>query len=126
MTRPMQPPADYQWRSERAAAERFASAISTYQGLIGLDGILARQWLAVGLATGECTGPYDSREAGWRNSTNRPERMFIYPVPLERMGPEACDVLLWYVRQCYDNGWREDGRSALILPGKNEDLRRTL
>ena len=126
MTLPVQPPRQYVWRSDRQAAERFAAAIATYQSLIGVDGILARQFLAVGLGSGECTGPYETREEAFRHSTNRPERVFIWPLGLERIPAEGCDVLLWYVRQCYDNGWREDGRSALMLPGTVEGLRRQL
>lgn len=121
----MEVPVTYTYRN-RDAAKRFADEIATYQTVIGATGILQTQFVAVELAEGYCHGPYDSRDDAWRHCQNLPSRIFIWPIPLERFGPETADVLLWYVRQCYDNGWREDPRFGLILPTMTEDLGRVL
>ena len=79
--------------------------------------------MAVQLADGRSDNTaYDTLDAAVKSATNSASRCF-YP----RILPEACnlawcDLLLWYARQCYDNGWREDPARALIIPTRIEDV----
>ena len=116
------PPPAYRYKTDESAAKRFADAIALHQTVLGTTEILARRYICVQLADGESYGPYDTREAAWLDNHNRPSRLFVFPIPLERFSPEACDLFLWYVRKCYDNGWREDGRHALVIPERREQL----
>ena len=116
------PPPAYRYRSDESAAKRFCDAINLHQTVLSSTEILAHRFIAVQLADGESFGPYDTRESAWEDNKNRPSRLFVFPIPLERFTPEACDLLLYWVRSNYDNGWREDGRHALIIPSRTEDL----
>jgi hypothetical protein len=120
------PPPAYRYRTDESAAKRFCDTIALHQTVLSKTEILAHRFICVQLADGVSFGPYDTREAAWLDNHNRPSRLFVFPIPLERFTPQACDLLLWYVRKCYDNGWREDGRHALWIPDRQEDLRRQL
>jgi len=108
---------------EPDAARRMADALAVHQMALTRDEILAGRYVAIRLADGgsDLTA-YDSHAAAVRAHQNSPSRMLYFQIPLERLPPEECDVLLWYQRGVYDAGFRADPSHALILPTRNEDL----
>lgn len=119
----MRAPRDYRWRTSESAAKRMADTVALHQTVLEPAEIVAGRWIAVRLGDGGSDGiAYDSHEAAVRASTNDPSRHAYFKLPLERISPEVCDVLLWYVRTVYDAGWREDPAYQLKIPTRVEEI----
>lgn len=107
------------------AAKRMADTLALHQTALTRDEILAKRYVAIRLADGGSDGiAYGTREAAILHNVNNPSRCAYFQVPLERWGPATCDTLLWYVRGCYDSGFREDPAHQLVIPQGIEDLTR--
>lgn len=122
MTTPA-PPANYQLRNWDAA-KRMADSIALHQVALTRDELIAGRYVAVRLADGGSDGvAYDTRTEAIEHQRNSPSRCAYFRVPLERWNAQTCDVLLWYVRGCYDSGFREDPAHQLVIPSRVEALR---
>ncbi len=104
------------------AAHRMADVIALHQLALTKDELIARRFVAIRLADGSSDGvAYETREAAMRAQTNSPSRCAYFQVPLERFSAATCDSLLWYVRGCYDSGFREDPAQQLIISNQVEN-----
>jgi len=80
--------------------------------------------MAVQLADGRSDNTaYESLADAVESATNNPSRCFYPRILPEMVNLAWCDLMLWYARRVYDNGWREDPARALILPTRIEDVR---
>lgn len=115
----MEPPKGYAWR-DRDAAHRMRDEIALHQTVLSPGEIMAGVWVVIRLSDGTGVGQTYPTQAEAIKHAPGLESLFAYfKLPLERMPAEACDVMLAYVRQAYDNGWRPDperGNVALVLP----------
>lgn len=112
------------WHGERATAQRMADVIALHQVALSNTEILIGRHVAIRLADGSSDGvAYDTYDECVRHQRSELTRMAYFKVPLERWSPETCDTLLWYVRKCYDSGFRADPTHQLIIPQNMEDLR---
>lgn len=106
-----------------SAAHRMYETMRLHQMALSTEEIMAGRFVAIRLADGGSDNrAYESRADAVENSRNSPSRHGYYQVPLESMGPEVCDTLLWYVRAVYDAGHREDPAHALIIPTRLDDM----
>ncbi len=118
-----EPPAGQAWRTDEATARRMAELLALHQTVLSWDELIAGRYVAVRLADGSSDGvAYDTRAAAIEHQRNSPSRCAYFRIPLERVSPRACDVLLWYVRKCYDSGAREAPADALILPNQLDHM----
>lgn len=102
-----------------------ADSIALHQLALTREEVLAGRFIAVRLADGGSDGiAYETRPAAIEANRNNPSRCAYFQLPLERWGPATCDTLLWYVRGCYDSGFREDPAHQLVIPQGIEDLTR--
>jgi hypothetical protein len=100
--------------------------LAFHYAILTTDEILARRYVVVRLSDGNVEPTaYPSRHDAMRHAPGL-ESLYAYlQLPLERMPAEACDVLLWYVRAAYDNGFRPDPANpdvGLIIPGSLNDV----
>jgi hypothetical protein len=116
----------YRWKTDESSARRMAETFALHQLALAKDELLLKKaWVAIRLTDGGSDNTvYETRADAVRSTMNAPTRHLYFPVPLERMNAQTCDVLLWYVRKCYDAGSREDPRTALMLPTRIEDMMR--
>ena len=106
-----------------SAAHRMYETIRLHQMALSTDEIIAGRYVAIRLADGGSDNTaYMSRAEAVEYQRNSTSRHGYYQIPLESMGPETCDTLLWYVRKVYDAGHREDPAHALIIPTRIEDM----
>jgi hypothetical protein len=104
------------------AARRMADVIALHQLALSKDELLAGRYVAIRLADGGSDGvAYDTRAAAIEAQSNAPSRCGYFQVPLERFSAATCDSLLWYVRGCYDSGFREDPSQQLIISNQVEN-----
>lgn len=116
------PPANRVWR-DRDAAHRMADTIRLHQTMLSTDELMAGRYVAIRLSDGGSDGhAYESRAEAATYQRHEASRCGYFRVPLHPMGPAICDVLLWYVRQCYDAGSRQDPAHQIIIPTRAEDL----
>jgi hypothetical protein len=114
---------EYTWRNSDAA-KRMADTIALHQTALSKDELLAGRYVAIRLADGGSDQTaYDTRAEAIAHQINNPSRCGYFRVPLERWNAQTCDVLLWYVRGCYDSGFREDPAHQLVIPNAVESLR---
>lgn len=117
-----QPPANYRWR-DRDAAHRMADTIRLHQTMLTTDELIAGRYIAVRLVDGGSDGTaYTSRAEAATYQRHNASRCGYYRIPLHPMGAKVCDVLLWYVRRCYDAGSRQDPAHQIIIPTRDEEL----
>jgi hypothetical protein len=69
---------------------------------------------------------YETYLSAVDSARNSPSRCFYPRILPEAMSVQWCDLMLWYVRTVYDNGWREDPAAQLILPTRIEDVPRRI
>jgi len=117
----MQP--EWKRHCEPGVGERMADAMRLHQTVLTMDELWAGRWAAISIADGSSDRTaYDSHEAAVKAATNRPTRHFYPRIVPEPMSPRVCDLMIWYVRNCYNNGWREDPAWQLWIPGRLEDI----
>lgn len=105
------------------AAKRMADTIRLHQAVVGKDELLSGRYVAVRLADGGSDGVlYDTRAEAINGQRNSPSRCAYFQVPLQRWSEATCDTLLWYVRGCYDSGFREDPSHQLVIPQGKENF----
>lgn len=118
-----EPPTGQAWRTGEVEARRFAELVALHQLALSTDELIAGRYIAVRLADGGSDGvAYDTRAQAIEHQRNSPSRCAYFRIPLERVTARTCDVLLWYVRKCYDSGAREDPAHALIIPNTIEHM----
>ena len=109
---------------DREAAKRMADTIALHQTVLSKDELIAGRYVAIRLSDGGSDGTaYDTRPEAVINQRHNASRCAYYRVPLERWNAETCDTLLWYVRGCYDSGFREDPAHSLIISNQVENMR---
>lgn len=118
---------NYAWKTSYDDAMRLWSKLRMHQLALSKDELLSRRYMAFRLADGESDGvAYDTREDAIRHQPGDQSRYGYLQIPLERLSNRACDSLLWYMRRCYDAGYRPAGAhegGELILPMREEHLR---
>lgn len=120
----MATPRAYRWR-DRDAARRMADVIALHQTMLSVDELVAGRYVAIRLSDGGSDGTaYTSRAEAATYQKHNASRCGYYriPIPPDRLPAEVCDVLLWYVRGCYDAGSRQDPAHQIILPTRIEDM----
>lgn len=118
------PPPTYRWRDYNAA-HRMADVIALHQTVLSTDELVAGRYVAIRLSDGGSDNTaYTSRAEAATYQRHEASRCGYYriPIPPNRMSAHECDVLLWYVRGCYDAGSRQDPAHQLILPTRIEEL----
>ena len=106
------------------AAKRFADIVALHQIALSKGELLAGRFIAIRLADGGSDGVvYDTRASAIAAQTNAPSRCGYFQIPLERWSVATCDTLLWYVRKCYDGGFREDPAHQLVISNQIENMR---
>lgn len=113
------------WRTSYDAARRFSDDVAIHQLVLGYDELLAHRFMAVRLEDGWSDGiAYESRDAAARHQTRTASYYCYFQIPPEPFSAQVADWVLWYARQAYRNGWREDpnhDNRTLILPTRIED-----
>ena len=103
--------------------KRMADILALHQMNLSTDEILRGRFVAIRLSDGGSNGHvYENRSDAIQDQHNSLSRHAYIQIPLERLSPETCCVLLWYQRSVYDAGHREDPAHALIVPNNIEDL----
>lgn len=112
----MQEPPNYSYRN-KDAAKRMSDIVRLHQSMMSKDEILAVRFIGIRLSDGGSNGMvYETHADAVNDHRNEPSRCVYFPIPLETWTPKICDVLLWWVTNAYNNGYREDPAHALILP----------
>lgn len=117
-------PRRHAWR-DYDAAHRMADTMNLHQMMLTSDELIAGRYVAIRLSDGGSDGTaYPSRAEAATHQRHNASRCGYYRIPVlpERMPAQVCDTLLWYVRQCYDAGSRQDPAHQIILPTRIEDL----
>ncbi len=109
------------------AAKRMFDAIRLHQVTLTRDEILNKRFIAVSLSDGSSDNTaYDSRTDAMRIKGPWVANYAYVQVPLQRLSVEACDVMLWYVKQVYEAGYRPEPQHELMMPVTLEDLKAML
>jgi len=117
------PPRDYVYKTQ-AAAQRMWDVLNLHKVALSTEELAAKRWVAIRLSDGGSDNiAYDTRRAAFTHQLH-PTMCLYLPVDLRPLPPlQACDVLLWYIRRAYDNGWRPDEDRHDILPQPMEMIR---
>lgn len=123
----MRPPAEpnpdtYVWKTSRDIAKRMHDWLTLTHKVAPLDQQLAgRVWVAIKLADGDSDGVvYETRADAYTHQFHPLVCLYHRITPPAPPSLTACDVLLWYTRRAYDNGYRPDEARSLALPSPLE------
>lgn len=115
----MKPPTGYRWRS-RDAAHRMRDGLAFHQTVLTTDELMAGRWAVIRLSDGHVEPTaFDTHADAMKHAPGLESLYAYFRIPPEPMPAQACDVILWYVRTAYDNGWRPDPvrpEIGLIIP----------
>lgn len=104
----MRPPADRRWH-DRDAAHRMRDGLGLHAVALSTEELLAGRWVVIRLSDGHVDPTaYESRAEAMRFAPGLESLYVYFKLPLERLSAEVCDVLLWYARTAYANGYRPD------------------
>lgn len=113
------------WKTSYDNARRFADDVRIHQLVLSKDELLRGRYMAVRLEDGWSDGiAYDNRTDAAVHQTRTSSYYLYFKIPPEPMSERVADWCLWYARQAYQNGWREDPQHdahTLILPTRMED-----
>lgn len=113
-----QPPMLYGWR-DRDAAHRMHDGLSLHYAALTKGEIMLGRYVVIRLSDGHVyPTAYERHRDALRHAPGLESLFAYFRLPLELPPPQACDVLLWYVRTAYNNGYRPDPDNpdvALIL-----------
>jgi hypothetical protein len=119
------PPRAQVWRVGYSQACRMRDAIMVHQLALSRDEILARRFVAIRLDDGTSDGVcYDTRHDAMMAQRNHPAGHMYWQIGFELPSARVCDLMLWYAREAYRNGVREDPRmgTELYVPTRTEEI----
>ena len=115
--------ATYRWKTSEAAARRMHDWLVLHHKVLPLDQKLSgRAWVAIKLSDGDSDGiVYESRREAYTHQFHPLVCLYHKITPPTAPPVVACDILLWFTRRAYDNGYRpdEDGPD-LAIPNLSE------